>query len=198
MKTDVNLVGGRIRFRGLVALLLLVPFLSCSASPELEKNNDPKKYRVARDVLWASPGGFDLTMDISTPEGVKATYPVIVIFHGGGWLINDKSIMDQTSAYFASNSEYVVCNVDYRLLSDSGNSVTLDQIVEDVFGAVLWVKSEIARYQGDSSRVAVTGDSAGGHLSAMIVNMGDRLGSDGFSPASHAFEPSYLPAGMSA
>ena len=198
MKTDVNLVGGRIRFRWLVALLLLVPFLSCSASPELEKNNDPEKYRVARDVLWASPDGFDLTMDIYTPEGVKASYPVIVIFHGGGWLINDKSVMDQASAYFASNSEYVVCNVDYRLLSDSGNSVTLDQIVEDVFGAVLWVKSEIARYQGDPSRVAVTGDSAGGHLSAMIVNIGDRLGSGGFSAASHAFEPSYLPAGMSA
>jgi len=198
MKTDVNLVRGPIRFSWIAVLLLLVPFLSCSETPELERNNDPKQYRVARDVLWASPGGFDLTMDIYTPKGVKAPYPVIVIFHGGGWLINDKSIMDQASAYFASNSEYVVCNVDYRLLSDSGNTVTLDQIVEDVFGAVLWVKSEIARYQGDPARIAVTGDSAGGHLSAMIVNMGERLGSDGFSAASPMFEPSYLPAGMSA
>ena len=112
MKTDVNLAGGRIRFRWLVALLLLVPFLSCSEATELKRNNDPTKYRVARDVLWASPGGFDLTMDIYTPEGGKAPYPVIVMFHGGGWLINDKSIMDQASAYFASNSEYVVCNVN--------------------------------------------------------------------------------------
>jgi acetyl esterase len=201
MKTDLNLVRRPIRFSWLAGLLLLVPFLfslSCSEAPELVKNNDPSKYRVARDVLWASPDGFDLTMDIYTPEGGKAPYPVIVMFHGGGWLINDKSIMDQASAYFASNSEYVVCNVNYRLLSDSGNTVTLDEIVEDVFGAVLWVKTKIARYQGDPSRIAVTGDSAGGHLSAMIVNMGDRLGSDGFSAASPVFEPSYLPAGMSA
>ena len=39
-----------------------------------------------------------------------------------------------------SNGEYVVCSVDYRLLGDQGNSVTLNEIVNDAFGAVLWVK----------------------------------------------------------
>jgi acetyl esterase/lipase len=59
--------------------------------------------------------------------------------------------------------------------------VTLNQIVEDAFGAVLWVKDNVGHYRGDPSRIAVTGDSAGGHLSAMIVNMGDRLNSGIFS-----------------
>jgi acetyl esterase/lipase len=195
MKRVAKWPPGKTRASRLAVSLLL---LSCSQAPELEKNNNVEKYQVAKDVLWASPDGLDLTMDVYTPKSGKSSYPVVVMFHGGGWLINDKSIMDQTSAYLASNSEYVICNVNYRLLSDDGNTVTLDQVVEDAFGAVLWVKEEIDRYRGDSSRIAVTGDSAGGHLSAMIVNMGDRLSSNGFSGESLGFNPSYLPSGTSA
>ena len=192
MRSVDNLVSGNIRLCWLAACLCLA---ACSENPELRENNDPDKYTLARDVLWASPGGFDLTMDIYTPRSGKASYPVLVMFHGGGWLINDKSIMDQSAAYVATNGEYVVCNVNYRLLSDLGNTVTLNQIVEDVFGAVLWVKDNITGYHGDSSRIAVTGDSAGGHLSAMIVNMGNRLSSAAFPGESRGFNPSYLPAG---
>jgi acetyl esterase len=195
MKLITNHVSARMRVFSLGILLFV---LSCSESPELEKNNDPRKHRVARDVLWASPTEFDLTMDIYTPRSGKDSYPVVVMFHGGGWLINDKSIMDQSARYLATNSEYVICNVNYRLLSDNGNTITLDQIVGDAFGAILWVKDDIDRYQGDPTQIAVTGDSAGGHLSAMIVNMGGRLSSGGLSDEPPGFVPSYLPDGMSA
>jgi acetyl esterase/lipase len=113
-------------------------------------------------------------------------------------MINDKSIMDQMAKYLATNSEYVVCNVDYRLLVDNDNTVTINQIVNDAFGAVLWVKDNIGQYKGDKTQVAVTGDSAGAHLSAMIVNMGHRLSSKTYSEQSIAFSPSYLPAGKTA
>jgi acetyl esterase len=180
---------------GVITLLAMAVVLSsCFESLELLENNDPEKYTVSRDVLWASPGGFDLTMDIYTPTSGKPTYPVVVMFHGGGWLINDKSIVDQASAYLATHSEYVVCNVDYRLLSDVDNTVRLNEIVEDAFGAVLWVKDNIEAYRGDVSRIAVTGDSAGGHLSAMIVNMRNRLSSGGFSSQPYGFKPTYLPS----
>ena len=183
----------------LIGCLGVVTFLvSCSEAPELPRNNNPDKYTVARDVLWASPGGFDLTMDIYTPTSGRASYPVVVMFHGGGWLINDNSIMDQSSAYLATNAEYVICNVNYRLLSDNDNTVTLNQIVEDVFGAVLWVKDNIENYDGNNNKVAVTGDSAGGHLSAMVVNLGNRLGSNSSSEDSFAIKPSYLPVGLTA
>ena len=177
------------------AILLL---MSCAEHQDLEANNDPANYDLVKDVLWASPDGFDLTMDIYTPLSGKPSYPVIVMFHGGGWLINDKSIMDQAAAYLATNSNYVVCNVNYRLLSDKGNTITLNEIVNDAFGAVLWVKSKISTYKGDSTRVAVTGDSAGAHLSAMIVNRGDQLSSEPFSSSSPRFTPSYLPEAKSA
>ena len=183
----------------LIGCLGIVTFLvSCSEAPELPRNNNPDKYTVARDVLWASPGGFELTMDIYTPMSGRASYPVVVMFHGGGWLINDNSIMDQASAYLATNAEYVICNVNYRLLSDNDNTVMLNQIVEDVFGAVLWVKDNIENYAGNNNKIAVTGDSAGGHLSAMVVNLGNRLGSKSFSEDSFAIKPSYLPVGVTA
>jgi len=182
----------------LPALLIALAVSSCSEHKELRQNNDPDRYTLVEDVLWASPGGVDLTMDIYTPKSGKDAYPVVVMFHGGGWLINDKAIMDQASAYLATHGEYVICNVDYRLLVDDDNSVTLNQIVDDVFGAVLWVKDNIGHYGGDGTRIAVTGDSAGGHLSAMVVNLGDRLSSAPFSEASPNFQPSYLPAGTTA
>ena len=137
-------------------------------------------------------------MDIYTPSTGKDSYPVVVMFHGGGWLMNNKSIMDQSAAYLATNSGYVICNVNYRLLSDNDNSTTMDAIVNDAFGAVLWVKEHIRKYGGDPARVAVTGDSAGGHLAAMIVNSGTRLSSEPFSAKSLNFTPSYLPEAQSA
>lgn len=171
---------------------------ACAVNPPRIAHNNPARYTLARDIQWAAPDGFALTMDIYTPTSDQPAYPVLMIFHGGGWLLNDNSIMDQAAAYIATNADYVVCNVNYRLLADQENTVTLDQIVEDAFGAVLWVQENIARYQGDPSRLAVTGDSAGGHLSAMIVNSGDKLDSRGYSPDTIAFNPSYLPPGKTA
>jgi acetyl esterase len=182
---------------GLVFVVLSM-LISCSETPELIANNNPDNYSVAKDVLWASPDGFDLTMDIYTPTSGEGPYPVIVMFHGGGWMINNKSIMDQAAKYLVSNGRYVVCNVNYRLLVDNDNSVTMNQITEDVFGAVLWVKDRIGQHKGDNTRVIVTGDSAGAQLTAMILNSGDRLSSSSDFASSLMFTPSFLPAGVSA
>jgi len=160
----------------------------------------PQKHQVEvkKDIVFASPEGFDLTMDIYTPKTGKQSYPVLVIIHGGGWLINNKSIMDEMSQYVSSHGEYVVANINYRLLGDQDNTVTINEIVEDVFGAVLWVKDNIAEYGGDPAKVAVTGDSAGGHLTEMVVVAGNNLRSHGFSKAPYGFKPSYLPNGKTA
>ena len=189
-----------VRTNAVVAMFLVVGLLanSCASKPALLAQNNPDRYRLAQDVHWASPDGFALTMDIYTPKSGQEPYPVLMIFHGGGWLVNNKSIMTQASEYIATNAEFVVCNINYRLLTDQENTVTIDQIVEDVFGAVLWVQENIGRYQGDPTRIAVTGDSAGGHLSAMIVNSGHKLDARGYTPETLAFNPSYLPPGKTA
>lgn len=161
-------------------------------------NAQNSSYQVQKDIVFASPEGFDLTMDIYTPDTGKEKYPVVVIWHGGGWLINTNEIMDEMSQYLAENGEFVVFNVNYRLLGDQNNTVTLNEIVEDVFGSLLWIKANISTYKGDPDQIAITGDSAGGHLTAMVVAQGHALESDGFDGLSYGFNPSWLPEGKTA
>ena len=197
--------------RSIILLIGILAVLSCKTTKQGSDasgyNEPPPKtvmdamdpeLNLVTDVTWASPEGFDLTMDIYTPNTGRTNYPVIVMFHGGGWLINDKSIMKEPADYLARHGEYVVCNVNYRLLVDQENTVTIDEIIEDAFGAVLWVKSNIAKYKGDPSRLIVTGDSAGGHLASMVATHGDRLSSEGIKGEPWGFNPSWLPANTSA
>jgi acetyl esterase len=149
------------------------------------------------NITWAAPDGFPLAADIYVPEGGKGLYPVLIIYHGGGWLLNSKSIMDDMAGYMASHGKYVVVNTNYRLLADQDNTVTANKIVEDAMGAVLWVKANIRKYRGDPRKIAITGDSAGGHLAGMVMLAGRTLEKDGFAGDSLGFNPSYMPKGQS-
>ena len=117
------------------------------------KINNPHKYRLTKDLIWSSPKGFDLTMDIYSPKDVSANCPVIVMFHGGGFLIRRKEILNNMSQYIATNHDYVVCNINYRLLRDQKNTVMFNDLIGDAFGAVLWVKENIHKYNGDKDKI---------------------------------------------
>ncbi|MCP9236396.1 alpha/beta hydrolase [Lewinella sp. JB7] len=182
------------RLLGFLSLVLFLPFSPTRLTAQSTSADAAHAAALATDVVWASPRGFDLTMDIYTPESGRESYPVIVMFHGGGWLINSNAIMDQPAAYLAGHGEYVVCNVNYRLLGDLNNTVTMDEIIGDAFGAMLWVREHIGDYGGDPARLIVTGDSAGGHLAAMVATQGHRLTTDTFSAPAFDFRPSYIPA----
>jgi len=186
----------------LLIISLLISFTDCRVNSSQTVGNVTEiaqtPFTLSKDILWASPKNFDLTMDIYTPNTGKKSYPVIVIFHGGGWLINNKSIMNQAAEYLATNGDYVVCNVNYRLLGDLENTVKMNEIVEDAFGAVLWVKSNIKQYKGDAKKVIVTGDSAGGHLAMMVAAQGQQLSSTGFEGEALGFNPTWLPKGKTA
>ena len=172
-----------------ILILLLCPLVAAAQVHD---------YSIEKDLVYATVDGQDLTMDIYIPETGKKKYPVLVIFHGGGWLINTKAIMDEMSMYMASHAEFVVCNVNYRLLVDKNNTVKMNQIVEDALGAVLWVQDNISEYNGDPEQVAVTGDSAGGHLAEMVLVVGEKLSSTGFDQEPLGFNPTYLPKGLTA
>jgi acetyl esterase/lipase len=120
---------------------------------------------------------------------------VIIVFHGGGWLIHEKESMSAVSEYLSTNGEYVVVNVNCRKLGDLGNTVKMNEIIEDAMGAVLWVKTNASRFNGDSKRVILTGDSAGAHMIASVLLMKNRLGTHGFDGTHFEYLPSFLPPG---
>ena len=182
------------------AMLLVVwPSLSsCSQPAESTPVPTVNDFNIVKKIEWAKPDAQSLTMDIYTPKTGKSSYPVLIIFHGGAWLVNSNSVMDSMSIYIVRHSEYVVCNVNYRLLGDKSNSVTMNQIIEDAMGAVAWIKEFISSYNGDPSKLILTGDSAGGQLAAMVLLSGNRLESDGFAGNSLGYRPTYLPVGTTA
>lgn len=179
------------RFLLLFLGMLFLPACMAETTPAVSAN----PISIQRDVPWTTVGARQLTADIFAPKVADEPLPVIVIYHGGGWLINDNRIMESTARYLASHGKFVVANMNYRLLGDNGNTTTIDDIIEDALGGLLWVKENIARYGGDPARIAVTGDSAGGHLSAMVILAARTLSSEEFSPANLAFKPSYIPQG---
>lgn len=189
-----------MKYTCLLLAAMLTSFTNCLSPtvPAFTQAPVADRFTKVSDVVWASPKGFDLTMDIYTPNTGKKSYPVVVIFHGGGWLINNKSIMNDMATYLANKADYVVCNVNYRLLGDQNNTVTMNEIVEDAMGAVLWVKDNVATYKGDPGKIIVTGDSAGGHLATMVVVQGQNLETDGFGGNTLGFHPTYLPKGKTA
>lgn len=175
------------------SLTLWLGVCACLAQAQVNET-----VKIHKAIEFAKPDNVPLTLDIYVPQTGKKSYPVLVIYHGGGWLINNNSIMHDMATKVAREGEMLVANMNYRLLGDQNNSVTMNQIVEDAFGGLLWVKEHIAKYGGDPERIAITGDSAGGHLVTMILTRGRQLESDGFAGASLGFNPSYLPAGKTA
>ena len=121
-----------------LSLIYLFQFAALRENDSAPQPADkPYKYDVKKDVEWVSIDTLSLTMDIYTPANVNELRPVLVIFHGGAWLINDNSVMDSMSIYMAEHTNYLICNVNYRLLSDFSNTVLFNQIIEDAMGAVL-------------------------------------------------------------
>jgi acetyl esterase/lipase len=93
-----------------------------------------------------------------------------------------------------------VASIDYRWLGDGDGDPdpnTMANLIEDVYGAIAHVQEHAAEYGGDPSRIGVTGDSAGGHLSAAAANMAGMIGEAGFGvePGVFQYRPSYVPPG---
>jgi acetyl esterase len=153
---------------------------------------------VYQDIVYAKPGVKTLKYDVFSPKGAK-NLPCIIIIHGGGWVSNTEDIMRGLARELTRGGRFVVFSIDYRWAQKAdGDAVgnTMANIMEDVFGAVAHIMEHAAQYGGDSSKIGLTGDSAGGHLSAACSLMANKIGGAGFgrNPGIFEFKPSYIPA----
>lgn len=158
-------------------------------------------YRTVNDVVYAKPGVKPLKYDVFIPDGAKKL-PGIVIIHGGGWASNTEDIMRGLARELIKGGKYVVASIDYRWLNTAdGDAVpnTMNQLIEDCYGAILHIQEHAAEYGMDPKKLAVTGDSAGGHLSACMIDLIERIGGGGFgkNPDVYEYRPTYIPAGWS-
>ncbi len=133
-----------------------------------EPDQPPLPVRVDRNIMFARAGGRALRLDVHRPEtppelGVRR--PALVQIHGGGWVIGFKDRQGQLLMRRLAAQGWVCFNVDYRL---SPNATFPDHLV-DVKRAVAWIRKHADDYGIDPEFVAVTGGSAGGHLTALTA-----------------------------
>ena len=96
---------------------------------------------------------------VYTPDG-SGPFPVIVYYHGGGWVIGDKQVYDGGARGLAKQASAVVVSVDYRLASEHKFPAAWD----DALAAYKWTLANAASINGDPKKLALAGESAGGNL----------------------------------
>ena len=94
-------------------------------------------------------------------------FPVLVYFHGGGWVIGNIESHETVCRTLTNAAGCVTVSVDYRLAPEHKFPVG----PEDCYAATQWVATNAATINGDPTRIAVGGDSAGGNLSAVVSLM---------------------------
>ena len=130
---------------------------------------------VASVTERSIPGpGSDLAVRIYTPAG-NGPFPLLVWFHGGGWVVGDLDMADATARHLTVGAGCVVASVDYRLAPET----RFPGPAEDCYAATQWVSQHAAELNGDAQRIAVGGDSAGGNLAAAVSLMARDRGGPG-------------------
>ncbi len=104
---------------------------------------------------------------IYTPKDTASTYPVIVYYHGGGWVIADINVYNASAQGLCEGAKAIVVSVEYP----KGPEHKFPAAHTTAFDAYQWVLKNAASMKGDTSRVAVAGESAGGNLAANVSIM---------------------------
>jgi acetyl esterase/lipase len=120
-------------------------------------------FTVKKDIVYATVGNKSLTLDLYMPNNAVRAVPIIVYIHGGGWSGLDKSWCPYPMRLL--EQEYAVASINYRLLQEGG---AFPANLHDCKAAVRWVRAQAADYGLDGDHIGVWGDSAGGHLAAMV------------------------------
>lgn len=124
-----------------------------------------------RDRLIPGPGG-ELPVRVYRPLG-DGPFPVMLYFHGGGWVIGNLDTHDYQARGLCAGSGCAVVSVDYRLAPEHPYPAA----PEDCYAATQWVYEHGTELGMDSSRLAVGGDSAGANLATAVALMArDRQG----------------------
>lgn len=123
------------------------------------------EYDILPNLTYAVANNIELKLDVHLPKNRKNGVPVLVYFHGGGWVDGRKERNNWYLLPYLSMG-FAVVNVEYRIARQS----LAPAAVEDVRCALRWVHTNAETYSFDRKRIVLTGPSAGAHL-ALIGGM---------------------------
>lgn len=136
------------------------------------KSTAPEKVGSVRDVKVPGPAG-DITVRVYKPLNLPSgPLPVVIYFHGGGFVIASVSTYDASCRALANKTGAMVCAVAYRMAP--GNR--LPAAHEDSYAATQYIMNNGGKWGGDTSKVAVVGESAGGNLATDMCLMAKMRG----------------------
>jgi acetyl esterase len=164
VKPEVQVLLNQLKESGFPALEALSPADARAAAGALAAPGTEPVARI-EDRTVPGPAG-PIPVRIYIPEG-PAIKPVLVYFHGGGWVIGNITTTDAACRSLANQAGCVVVSVDYRLAPEH----KFPAAPEDCYAAVCWVAENAAALGVNPGQVAVGGDSAGGNLAAVVSLM---------------------------
>lgn len=109
----------------------------------------------------------NLLLDLLLPTGAAFPPPLVIWIHGGGWRTGSRAPMPTRVTDLCARG-YAVASVDYRF----SNVALWPAQIQDVKGAVRWLRAHASTYDFDPDRFGAWGDSAGGHLAAILGTSG--------------------------
>ncbi|MDX2269418.1 MAG: alpha/beta hydrolase [Bryobacter sp.] len=117
--------------------------------------------RHEKDIEFAKPGGFSLTLDASVPEG-PGPHPAVIIVHGGGFVRGDKQTFVPPLFAPLEAGGFAWFSINYRLAPQFQHPAP----AEDLAAAMKFLKQNAKRFNIDPARIAIMGESAGGTIVA--------------------------------
>jgi acetyl esterase len=134
-----------------------------------EEGKDPDalmaQMKVSKQDITYSGSSGDMPARVYKPEGAQNPLPVVVYYHGGGWVIADINTYEASAMALAKKANAIVVSVEYRHAPEH----KFPAAHEDAVSAYSWVLKNAQAFGGDPTRVAVAGESAGGNLAANVA-----------------------------
>lgn len=132
---------------------------------DMGKSTAPEAGVTVKDMNISGPHG-EFPIHIFTPDG-KGPFPIMVYYHGGGFVVADTKVYEASSRALAKMANAIIVSSDYHLAPEKKFPAASD----DAYAAYIWTLGHAKEINGDPTRVAVGGESAGGNLATVVSMM---------------------------
>lgn len=154
-------------------LLTLLTVTVCSTLPAIAQTTVSNGVRIERNIPYVPDGDPAQVLDLYLPEQAsEKPLPLVVWIHGGGWSGGSK---DGCLTAFLVGQGYAAASIEYRF----SQKAKFPAQIQDCQAAIRWLRANSKKYNLDPKHIGVGGDSAGGHLVALLGTSG---GKKAFAP----------------